>query len=289
VTTFRELAPAKLNLTLEVLGRRADGYHELASLVAFAGVGDSVELAEGGALELLIDGPFAAGLIGSDNLICQAALAAKELRPALQLGRFSLTKALPVASGIGGGSADAAAALRLLAHANAGTLTHADLVKLASGLGSDVSVCLSSRPALMTGRGEKVWPVSGFPPCGVVLANPGLALASAAVYGALKAPSLPEPPSAPPAVPDFAGSFARLLDYALPRGNFLQPPAMALAPQIATVLAALEALPGTRLVRLSGSGPTCFALFAEEAEARAAASRLAASHADWWVAASTLA
>jgi 4-diphosphocytidyl-2-C-methyl-D-erythritol kinase len=289
MTALREIARAKLNLTLEVKGRRADKFHELASLVAFTGLGDSVALTEGEALELDVDGPFAAGLVGADNLICQAALAAKELRSTLKLGRFHLTKLLPVASGIGGGSADAAAALRLLTHANDGALTHTDLVKLAAGLGSDVSVCLSSRPALMTGRGEKVWPVSGFPRCGVVLANPGVALTAAAVYGALHAPSLPQPPSGPPDVPDFAGSFARLLDYARPRGNSLQAPAMALAPQIAPVLAALEALPGARLVRLSGSGPTCFALFAEEAEAEAAANSLAAAHPDCWVAASTLA
>lgn len=289
MTALRETARAKLNLTLEVRGRRGDGYHELRSLVAFAGLGDGIELTEGEELELVVEGPFAAGLIGAGNLVCKAALAAKELRPALKLGRFRLTKTLPVASGIGGGSADAAAALRLLAQANGGALTHVDLVRLASGLGSDVSVCLSSRPALMTGRGEKVWPVRGFPPCGVVLANPGLTLTAAAVYGALQAPSVPEPASFPPEVPDFEGHFARLLDYARPRGNALQAPAIALAPAVATVLAALESLPSARLVRLSGSGPTCFALFAGDAEAEAAARGLAASHPDWWVAASTLA
>ncbi len=288
MTTLRELAPAKLNLTLEVLGRRADGYHELRSLVAFATVCDTLDFEPSDALSLSVEGQFA-GSLTNDNLVIRAAQAAGEASPKLRLGSFRLNKNLPVAAGLGGGSADAAAALRLLAQANAGALTHADLVRLASGLGSDVSVCLSSRPALMTGRGEKVWPVRGFPPCGVVLANPGLPLTAAAVYGALHAPSLPEPPSAPPDLPDFDGSFARLLDYARPRGNLLQAPAIALAPAVATVLAALEALPNAGLVRLSGTGPTCFALFAEDAEAEAAARGLGVSHSDWWVAASTLA
>ena len=288
MTTLRELAPAKLNLTLEVLGRRADGYHELRSLVAFATVCDTLDFEPSDALSLSVEGQFA-GSLTNDNLVIRAAQAAGEASPKLRLGSFRLNKNLPVAAGLGGGSADAAAALRLLAQANAGALTHADLVRLASGLGSDVSVCLSSRPALMTGRGEKVWPVRGFPPCGVVLANPGLPLTASAVYGALHAPSLPEPPSAPPDLPDFDGSFARLLDYARPRGNLLQAPAIALAPAVATVLAALEALPNAGLVRLSGTGPTCFALFAEDAEAEAAARGLGVSHSDWWVAASTLA
>ncbi len=289
MTTLRETARAKLNLTLAVLGRRADGYHELQSLTAFAELGDVVELIPGNAFDLVVEGPFAAGLTGGSNLIGNAALAAEALVPGLALGRFHLLKKLPVASGLGGGSADPAAALRLLARANDGALTDAHLARLASALGSDVSVCLASHPALMTGRGEEVHPLRNFPACGVVLANPGVALATADVYGALQAPPLPDEARAAPELPDFAGRFERLIDYARPRGNALEAPAMRLAPAIEAALAALNALPGARLVRLSGSGPTCFALFANAEAAARQAAALAASHPDWWVAASTLA
>jgi len=284
MTTLREPAPAKLNLTLEVLGRRADGYHELRSLVAFAGVGDVVELAPGPVLALAVEGPFAPALSGGDNLILKAAASAKAVFPALELGRFRLVKNLPVASGLGGGSADAAAALRLLARTNAPM--DAGLAKLATGLGSDVSVCLASEPALMTGRGETVQSLRNFPACGVVLANPGAALSAAEVYRALGAPPLTEPASA--ALPDFGGSFERLIDYARPRRNDLEAPAIQLAPVIKEVLAALDALPGAHLVRISGSGSTCFALFADAKQARHGADQLAAAQPRWWVAASTL-
>ena len=156
-----------------MLGRRADGFHELRSLVAFAGVGDTVELTPQEGLDLRIEGPFAAAL-GGDNLILKAAGAAKARTPSLALGRFRLVKTLPVAAGLGGGSADAAAALRLLVRANQGTFTEDAAAALAPELGSDVAVCLNSEPALITARGEVVTPLEGFPSCGVVLANPGL-------------------------------------------------------------------------------------------------------------------
>jgi 4-diphosphocytidyl-2-C-methyl-D-erythritol kinase len=287
MTALRETARAKLNLTLEVLGRRGDGFHELRSLVAFARVGDRVELEPGRDLALTVEGPFGGTLAGG-NLVTAAAEAARAKRPAITLGHFRLIKMLPVAAGLGGGSADAAATLRLLARANPGALDGDDLRELAASLGSDVTVCLHSHPGLMTGRGEMVTAVQGLPACGVVLANPGLPLASASVYGALNAP--PFPPSPPRAgdAPDFAQSFERLIDYARPRGNALEEPAMRLAPAIKQVLAALDALPGARLVRVSGSGPTCFALFASVDEAKAAAGRLAASHPTWWVMASEI-
>ncbi|MGA7544567.1 MAG: 4-(cytidine 5'-diphospho)-2-C-methyl-D-erythritol kinase [Methyloceanibacter sp.] len=289
MTTLREPAYAKLNLTLEVLGRRADGYHELSSLVAFAELGDVVDLAPGPTLELVVEGPFAEALTGGGNLILDAARAAKTLRLNLELGRFRLTKNLPIAAGLGGGSADAAAALRLLARANGVALTGEHLAMLAAELGSDVRVCLASQPALMTGRGETVHPLRNFPACGVVLANPGVALTAPAVYGALKAPPISGDRESIPEVPDFAGSFERLLDYAGPRGNDLEAPAIALAPVIKEVLAALAQLKGVRLVSMSGSGSTCFALFVNAEEARRGAGELIASHPGWWVAASTLA
>jgi 4-diphosphocytidyl-2-C-methyl-D-erythritol kinase len=287
MTALRETARAKLNLTLEVLGRRGDGYHELRSLVAFAQAGDRVEFEPGRELALAVEGPFAEGLAG-DNLILAAAEAARARRPAITLGHFRLIKMLPVAAGLGGGSADAAASLRLLARANPGALGRDDLRELAAGLGSDVTVCLDSRPALMTGRGEMVTAVPGMPACGVVLANPGLPLASANVYGALNAPPLPPfPPSAGDA-PDFARSFERLIDYAAPRGNDLEGSALRLVPIIGKVLAALRRIAGARLVRLSGSGPTCLALFASADEAKVAAGLLAAAHPTWWVTASEI-
>jgi 4-diphosphocytidyl-2-C-methyl-D-erythritol kinase len=267
MTALRDTAKAKLNLTLEVLGRRADGYHELKSLVCFTALGDSVALKPGEELALSIEGPFAGALQG-DNLI--------------------LTKTLPVAAGLGGGSADAASAMRLLAGANPRALDEESWLKLGERLGSDVPVCLRSRPALMTGRGETVTPVRGFPSCAIVLVNPGLPLAAADVYGVLVSSDLAAPPEQPAEILDFHGSFERLIDYAAVRRNDLEGAALTLAPVIAEVLAALRSCEGAPLVRLSGSGPTCFALFATEDDAKAAATSLQAAHPSWWIVASSL-
>jgi 4-diphosphocytidyl-2-C-methyl-D-erythritol kinase len=287
MTALRDTAFAKINLTLDVLGRRADGFHELVSLVAFVGLGDEVELEPGGMLYLVVEGTFAGALSG-DNLIIKAAEVAKELKPGLRLGRFRLVKLLPVASGLGGGSADAAAALRLIARANEGALPESDIAALAPKLGSDVAVCLGSQPALITGRGEKVRQVTGFPSCGVLLANPGVPVGTQEVYAALEAEPLPTTPLRKVEAPDFAGDFARFMDYVTPRSNDLEVPATQLAPVVKQVLAALADLNGANIVRLSGSGPTCFALFATENEAKRAAAALTAAHPTWWIAASTL-
>lgn len=268
---------------MEVLGRRADGFHELRSLVAFAGVGDTVELTPGDALDLHIDGPFAGALDG-ENLILAAAEAAKAQVSDLTLGRFRLVKTLPVAAGLGGGSADAAAALRLLARVNAGASLDANAI--APALGSDVAVCLTSLPALITSRGEIVTPVSGFPACGVLLVNPGVGLSTADVYGALKAAPVGEVVEETP--PDFSGDLDTLIDYASTRPNDLEPVAARLAPEIGDVLGALRKLDGVRLVRLSGSGATCFAVFDTPRAALRAATVLAQSEPDWWIAASPL-
>lgn len=287
MTALHDIARAKINLTLEVLGRRADGFHEIKSLVAFASFGDGLELAPGDGLDLEIEGPFAA-VLGKDNLILDAARAARANVPSLKLGRFRLTKGLPVAAGLGGGSADAAAALRLIARASPGLIDATALAELAPKLGSDVSVCLASQPALIEGRGEKVQPVSGFPPCGMILANPGQPLATQAVYATLHAEPLRADPRHGAEKLDFRGDFAALLAYTLPRGNDLEAPAANLVPEIRGVLAALSALQGVRLTGLSGSGPTCFALFATQDEAKRAAAGLAAAHPRWWVAAGAL-
>lgn len=290
---YRQFAWAKLNLTLEVLGQRADGFHELRSLVAFAGLGDSVAFTPHGGgsakderFELDIEGPFGPSLEGS-NLILEAARLAGAKVPGLVPGRFRLVKTLPIASGLGGGSADAAAALRLIAEASDGAFTLSDASALAPALGSDVAACLGSVPALMSGRGEIVEPVLGFPECGAVLVNPGVALSTHEVYGALRAPPLEtEPVPGPP--PSFGGDFRSLIDYARARGNDLEPPARRLVPEIGEVLSALSGLAGARLVRLSGSGATCFALFATPREALRASIVLAGEQPDWWIAASSL-
>jgi 4-diphosphocytidyl-2-C-methyl-D-erythritol kinase len=286
MTALRDTAKAKLNLTLEVLGRRADGYHEMRSLVGFTELGDGVAFEPGDGLALAVEGPFAGALQG-DNLVIAAADAAKAKAPCIALGRFRLTKTLPVAAGLGGGSADAAAALRLLAKASPGALSPAALVEIAASLGSDVTACLASRPALMTGRGERVAEIRGMPACGVVLVNPGLPLAAASVYGELNAAPLSTRTSEE-AVPDFGASFERLIDYARPRGNDLAAAALRLAPVIGEVLTALRSLDGAHLVQLAGSGPTCFALFATEDEAKRGAASLEEAHPSWWVAATML-
>jgi 4-diphosphocytidyl-2-C-methyl-D-erythritol kinase len=287
MTTLIDLGRAKINLTLEVLGRRIDGFHELRSLVAFANFGDRLALDPGDGLDLEVEGPFAAAL-GSDNLVLEAGRAARARVPTLRLGRFRLAKSLPVAAGLGGGSADTAAALRLIARANPGLIADAVLAELALALGSDVRVCLKSRPALMTGRGETIEQVHGFPACGVVLANPGSALATHAVYAALDAKNLGPSPRGEAARLDFHRSLDALLAYALPRGNDLEAPAANLVPGISDVLAALAALEGVGLVRLSGSGPTCFALLPSEEDAERAAGELAAAHPAWWIASGAL-
>jgi 4-diphosphocytidyl-2-C-methyl-D-erythritol kinase len=286
VTTLSETARAKINLTLQVLGRRGDSYHELLSLVAFAEAGDVVELDPDAPFGLATRGPFAEAL-GGDNLILAAAGLAKALKPKVKLGHFRLLKLLPVAAGLGGGSADAAAALRLIARSSECELVDADCADIAVQLGSDVSVCLASKPALMSGRGEKLASVRGFPSCAVLLANPRLPLATAPVYAALRAKPLVTPPS-PIEAPDFGGDFETLISYLLPRGNDLERPAAALVPEIREVLASLAALDGARIARLSGSGPTCFALFATEAEAERGAVALTASHPSWWIVPSAL-
>jgi 4-diphosphocytidyl-2-C-methyl-D-erythritol kinase len=284
---LHETARAKINLTLEVKGRRPDRYHELESLVAFTDFGDHVELEPGPALSLEIDGPFAPALGTEGNLILAAAEAAKAACPNLTLGRFRLIKELPIASGVGGGSADAAAALHLLARANQGRLQSNMLADIAGKLGSDVTACLGSKPALMTGRGEMVREISGFPVCGVLLANPGVELATAQVYDTLNAKPCGAVDNRVQALEKFDGSFERLIDYARARRNDLEAPALKLAPAIGEVLALLAGFDPS-LARLSGSGATCFALFDSAQEAASAGHALSKRQSNWWVKAGSL-
>lgn len=274
--TVAEFAAAKVNLTLHVTGRRADGYHLLDSLVCFASVGDEVHAAPAAELSLKLTGPESAGLTAEpDNLVLRAA------RSMGQAASLVLDKRLPVASGIGGGSADAAATLRALAR-----LTGAALPDPASvvRLGADVPVCLSGRVCRMQGVGEVLAPAPALPPVWAVLANPRVQVATPDVFRAL---ALRDNPPMPSALPDWRDAQV-LAAWLATQRNDLEPAAIAVAPAIGDVLALLRALPGTLLARMSGSGATCLALFASEAAAGDGAARLKARMPDWWVAAARL-
>ncbi|WBU64017.1 4-(cytidine 5'-diphospho)-2-C-methyl-D-erythritol kinase [Paracoccus aerodenitrificans] len=268
--SVQEFAPAKLNLTLHVTGQREDGYHLLDSLVVFARVGDSVTLVEGG-LSLSVSGPFAQGLSGDDNLCLRAArLAGAE-------AAISLTKNLPVASGIGGGSADAAAVLRGLAR-----MGH-ELPPEPERLGADLPVCLASQPARMRGTGEILQPVPDLPDLRMVLVNPRIEVPTPAVFRALEQKNNP-------AMPDLPGQFdlEGLLDYLHACRNDLQDPAINLFPVIGTVLRALQD-EGAMLARMSGSGATCFGIFPDATSAGMAAYRIGAAYENWWITSTGLA
>jgi 4-diphosphocytidyl-2-C-methyl-D-erythritol kinase len=317
MTAVEVLAPAKINLTLHVTGQRADGYHLLDSLVAFAGMGDRLRVAPAASLSLRVTGPRGAGLPeGPENLVWRAA--------ALAGGQAAITleKHLPAASGIGGGSSDAAACLRALAALD-GRALPADLRTLGADLpvcllaraarmrgigggssdaaaclralaaldgralpadlrtlGADLPVCLLARAARMRGIGEEVAPVEGLPALEAVLVNPGLPVATPAVFARLARRDNPAMPATLPRWRD-AAECARWLTA---QRNDLEPPAQALCPEIATALAALRESAGCALARMSGSGATCFGLYPSRAAAEAAAARIAAQHPGWWVA-----
>lgn len=284
-------APAKINLTLRVIGRRADGYHELESLVVFAAVGDTLTFAPGRALSLKVDGPTAAAA-GSidDNLVLKAARALAERVEGLKLGRFTLTKRLPVAAGIGGGSSDAAAALRLIARANKIALDDLRLAEAARVSGADVPVCLDPRPRVMRGIGEILSGPLALPKLPAVLVNPRVAVPTKEVFAALRARLQTQSQAASGA--DFESRprwrAADLIEMLAGEPNDLEAPAIAIAPAIAQVLAELRALKGCKVARMSGSGATCFGLFGNAPAAAAAARTLRGKHRDWWVRATKL-
>ena len=289
VISLTETAPAKVNLTLRVTGRRPDGYHELESLVAFARVGDRLAFAPGDALALDVTGPSAAAAGNvADNLVLKAARELARRAPDLALGRFDLLKELPVAAGLGGGSADAAAALRLLARANALALDDPRLAAAARATGADVPVCLDAKPRVMRGIGELLSAPLALPRLPAVLVNPGVPLATKDVFAAFARAG-----GAKAGVPfDTAAVTGASLEVtlaALAGGiNDLEPAAISLCPAVADALAALGATPGCRLARMSGSGATCFGLYSSEAAAAAAVRTIAAAHAGWWVRATVL-
>ncbi len=281
------LAPAKVNLFLHVGPLEADGYHPLASLAAFADVGDRLAVEPAERLSLAIAGPFAGGLEGEgDNLVLRAV---RSLGAAAGLGepalRITLDKLLPVAAGLGGGSSDAGAALKLAREALGLPMDDAALAEIAAGIGADGPMCLHARAAWAEGRGDVLTFEPGLPPLPALLVNPGVPSSTGAVYrafddGATGAADRPRPPS--------AWDLLSVIDWLAAQRNDLQAPAVSLAPAIGEALAATADLPGARLTRMSGSGATVFALFENAAAAEAAGLALSAVRPGWWVRPTTL-
>jgi len=278
-----ESAPAKVNLTLRVLGRRSDGYHEIESLVAFAEFGDRLRFSPGGGLTLAVNGPTAAKAGESDsNLVLKAAREIAARHNGLTLGAFHLDKRLPVAAGLGGGSADAAAALRLIARGNGMTSDDPRLYAAARATGADVPVCLDPRPRIMRGIGEILSEPLTLPALPAVLVNPGVAVATKEVFAGWASASAPSPTTDFTALGSLPAREA-LLQFLLGQSNDLERAAVALAPVIADVLAALRGSAGYKMARMSGSGATCFALYASAAAAEKAAKALRGKFPRWWI------
>lgn len=276
-------APAKINLFLHVGAPSADGYHPLCSLMAFADVGDRVVLHEADALSVRVHGPFAGMLAGEgDNLVLRAAraLLAKARGPQPLIG-LSLEKLLPVAAGLGGGSSDAGAALRLLRTALDVQVDDDGLEAIAASLGADGAACLWGRPVLAQGRGEALSPASALPGIEAVLVNPRVEVSTPAVYGALDAIGA-FGDIAPPPMPEAFESVEELAAWLGLMRNDLEAPAIGLAPEIGDVLATLADERETLIARMSGSGATCFAICASDIEADALAERVAALRPGWW-------
>jgi 4-diphosphocytidyl-2-C-methyl-D-erythritol kinase len=275
--------PAKVNLYLHVTGRRPDGRHELCSLFIFAGYGDALTIAPADHLSLTITGPFASALGGQeDNLVLRAAraLRARAGRPAPG-ARLTLTKNLPVAAGLGGGSGDAAATLGALNRLWGLGLDDHALADLALDLGADVPACLAGRPVQVAGIGEQISDAPALPGFWLVLANPGAPAPTGAVFARFRRDGAVFSRPAPLAGP--VESFDDLVAALAARANDLEAAACHVAPLTGAALAALRAAPACRLARMSGSGASCFGLFATPAAARAATARLRADHPDWWV------
>ena len=283
-----DIGRAKVNLTLRVVGRRADGYHDLESVVAFADCADRLTFEPGSELRLTCTGPLAAACgETADNLVLKAATLLAERLPGLKVGQFTLDKVLPVAAGIGGGSADAAAALRLLAQANGLARHDPRLVKVALSTGADVPVCLLSRACDMTGVGETLLPLD-LPELPCVMVNPNIGVPTKEVFAALGlrngellvgATDVIESP----AWPEAGASVTDWIEALSLVGNDLEAPAMRIQPEIRTVLSALRGSDGALLTRMSGSGATCFAIYPDRGKAQAAADRIKNARPEWWV------
>jgi 4-diphosphocytidyl-2-C-methyl-D-erythritol kinase len=288
-----EDARAKVNLTLRVVGRRVDGYHDLESVVAFADCADRLTLLPGGDLKLRTSGPLA-NACGDldDNLVLKAARLLAERVPGMKSGTFTLHKALPVAAGIGGGSADAAAALRLLARANGLAIGDARVIEVARLTGADVPVCVPSQACVMTGVGERLLPLA-LPKLPCVLVNPRVAVATKDVFAALglrNGELLVGVTDVIQAMvwPDAGASLEEWVEAFSDSSNDLEEPAMRIQPVIRNVISALNATNGAWLSRMSGSGATCFAIYENTAEAGRAADKIRQDHPEWWVHAGAL-
>ena len=286
-------ACAKVNLTLRVNGRRADGYHDLESVVAFADCADRLTLTPGSSLDLKMLGPLAQACGDtSDNLVLKAARLLGERVPDMKGGSFSLDKVLPVAAGIGGGSADAAAALRLLAQLNGLALDDPRIIEVAKLTGADVPVCVNSLACVMSGVGETLQPLS-LPTMPCVMVNPRLPVATKDVFKALGLRNGELLVGATDVLlqdrwPDAKASLEDWVEALAASSNDLEAPAMRVQPVIGEVIAALNATNGAWLARMSGSGATCFAIYENTAEAGRAAEQLRRDHPGWWVHAGTL-
>jgi 4-diphosphocytidyl-2-C-methyl-D-erythritol kinase len=284
---------AKVNLTLRVIGRRTDGYHDIESVVAFADCADHLTLTPGPELGLVATGPLAEACgATSDNLVIKAAHLLRERVPDLKVGSFTLDKVLPVAAGIGGGSADAAAALRLLAQLNGLALDDQRLHAVALATGADVPVCLASRPCDMTGVGESLMPLSlPIMPC--VMVNPRVPVATKDVFNALGLRNGQLLVGATDVLrgtawPQAGASVEDWVEVLAASSNDLEGPATRIQPIIGEVISALSATNGAWLARMSGSGATCFALYENTADAGRAADAIRRDHPEWWVHAGTL-
>ncbi|WDR06518.1 4-(cytidine 5'-diphospho)-2-C-methyl-D-erythritol kinase [Devosia rhodophyticola] len=282
-----ETAPAKINLALHVIGRRDNGYHDIESLFVFAEVADELHASAAEVDSLVITGPFGEGLSnGETNLVARAIAGFRARWPdnvphGLAL---ELRKNIPIAAGLGGGSADAAAALRLMARLGQGTIDNPQLFALAAELGADVPACLISQPLLARGVGEVITPLAQFPACHIVLVNPMIQVSTADVFKRMNGydnyplPALPSPLTRP----------AQLGIWLAETRNDLQPPAVKIVPEIGTLIDRLAMAPGCILARMSGSGATVFGLFGSNGQAHQAAHELRASPANYWVTAAPL-
>ena len=274
-------AHAKVNLWLNVVGRRPDGYHLLDSLVAFVDLADTLDVRPSDGLSLELAGPQAAGLAGDPaNLVLKAARLLAECAGVPPLASIRLAKHIPVAAGLGGGSADAAVALRALSDLWRVALREEELFDLAASLGADVPMCLAGRPALVSGIGERLQPAPALPPVAILLVNPGIALPTPDVFKARRGPFSTAVPVTQPwrDLPEFTAALAQ-------RGNDLSDAAIALRPAIAEVLTFLRNSHGARYAAMSGSGATCFALYDSPDAAQRASASMPPS---WWRHAGTL-
>ena len=276
--TIKVTAHAKVNLTLHVVGQRADGYHELHSLVCLTEFGDQIHLSPTAEFSFQVIGPYAAGIpVDESNLVVQAAKFMAQSHSKSLDCQIILEKKLPMASGIGGGSSDAAAVMRALSQYWSVSLPNLDELM---ALGADIPVCMNKGLTLMQGAGEDVTQLSAAPNWGVVLVNPNVGVSTPAVFDALNSKQNPS-------MQDVA---ANCVDIAWlgDQRNDLEPPAIAMVPEVATVIEAISAAPQCRVARMSGSGATCFGLFTDIKYADEAASHLQQAHPDWWVVSTVL-